>query len=61
MFEMFSRSRLATCVAAAVMLVVSATACRALDLAPGEASEAAGVKVHAYPAEIIQQVAGEAQ
>lgn len=34
---------------------------RAPDLAPGDASQAVGVKVHAYLAEIIQQVADEAQ
>lgn len=34
---------------------------RAPDLAPGEASDAVGAKVHAYLAEIIQQVADEAQ
>ena len=34
---------------------------RAPDLAPGDASETVGVKVHAYLAEIIQQVADEAQ
>jgi hypothetical protein len=34
---------------------------RAPDLAPGEASDAVGVKVHAYLAEIIQQVADEVQ
>jgi hypothetical protein len=33
MFEKFSRSRLATCVAAAVLLVVSATVGLAVDLA----------------------------
>lgn len=68
MFEKFDRSRVATCVAAAALLVVSATAGlavdladRAPDLAPGNASKAVGVKVHAYLAEIIQQVADEAQ